>query len=288
MSGVRAATVLALWGAAYRCGAASPDAVLEELASTGRSAGVRAADAGTASRAGLPGPGEASTGSVALLELLRRGGRPSLVLPVAGDVRGLPPMSPALLPALDAGAAVVLPDAGVAVVPSEGHWRVFPVLKEPAADVPVVPPEPPRLFDAERDLDGAIRSATAQLSRLDVARGADGVRDKIAAAMRRAALNVPHGSSRAHRHGSMLLAKVASLEALLQVAASHETAAVTRHQLASMDDALRPLAAAVRSGRLAAVFELIEDLTVGCRPATDQKADPRWAVAERDHRDRRN
>ena len=287
MPGVRAATVLALWGAAYRCGAASPDEVLEQLAGAGRSAGVRAADSATADRVGLPGPGEANTGSIALLELLRRGGTPRLVLPVAGDVRGLPPSSPALLPALDAGAAVVLPSQRIAVSPSEGHWRVFGVLKDASNPLPAAP-EPPKLFDAERDLDAAIRAATAQLVRLDVARGADGVREKIAHEMRQAAITVPSGWSRAQRHGARLLAKVVSLEALLQVAAAHDTAAVTRHQLASMDDALRPLAAAVRFGRLAAVAELVDDLTLACRPAADQAADRRWAVAERDHGDRQN
>ncbi len=259
MSGVRAATVLALWGAAYRAAAAAPDEVLDEIAGAGRTAGVRAADAATADRTGLPGPGEAGAGTVALLDLLRRGGRPQLVLPVAGDVRGLPPRSPALVPALDAGAAVVLADQQVAVVPDDGHWRVFGLDRADAVAEPAVQPPSgsPSLFEAERDLDAAIRSATLQLTRLDVARDADGVRERIADSMRAGAVSVPRGSGPSHRHGSMLLAKVVSLEALLHVAADHQTAAATRHQLATLDDALRPLASAVRFGRLAAVNELI-------------------------------
>jgi hypothetical protein len=263
MSGLRAATVLALWGAAFRAAAATPDEVLSEISGTGRTAGVRAADAATAARMGLPGPGEAGAGTVALLDLLRRGGRPQLLLPVAGDVRGLPPRSPALVPALDAGAAVVLADQQVAVVPGEGHWRVYPVHRDERAPEPSTPPPSgsPTLFEAERDLDAAIRTATLQLTRLDVARDAQGVRDRIADLMRAGAVSVPRGTGPAHRHGSMLLAKVVSLEALLQVAAAHQTAAATRHQLASLDDALRPLASAVRFGRLAAVNELIEVLS---------------------------
>lgn len=284
MSGVRAATVLALWGAAYRGGLASPDEVIAELGTAGRTAGVRAADSGTAERIGLPGPGEATSGSVVLLELLRRGGRPWLVLPVAGDVRGLPVRSPALVPALDAGAAVLLPHESVAVVPGEGHWRVYPACRDYADVVPAqqVPP----LFDAERGLDDAIRVATRQLTRLDIARDAAGVRDMIALQMRQAAVQVPRGSSSTHRHGSMLLAKVVSLEALLQVAAGHRTAAVTRHQLASLDDALRPLAAAVRFGRLAAVAELVGDMTPA---ATSPEPDGgNWVVADSERRKRSN
>jgi hypothetical protein len=262
MSGVRAATVLALWGAAFRTGTAAPDEVLAEIAGTGRTAGVRAADAVTAERTGLPGPGEAGTGTVALLDLLRRGGRPQLVLPVAGDVRGLPPRSPALVPALDAGAAVVLAERQVVVIPDDGHWRVFPVDRPGAPAEPAVaaPSGAPTLFEAERDLDAAIRTATLQLTRLDVARDAEGVRDRIADEMRAGAVSVPRGSGPSHRHGSMLLAKVVSLEALLHVAGGHQTSAATRHQLASLDDALRPLASAVRFGRLAAVNELVDVL----------------------------
>lgn len=262
MSGVRAATVLALWGAAYRAAAVPPDTVLAELASAGRSAGVRAADTATADRVDLPGPGQASTGTVSLLDLLRRGGRPQLILPVAGDVRGLPPKSPALVPALDAGAAVVLPCERVVVVPVESHWRVYP--RDDGVEVPAVP-DPvgaPTLFDAERDLDAAIRTATSRLTRLDVARDAAGVRDRIADEMRALAVDVPPGSGPGHRHGSMLLAKVASLEALLRVAADHRTTATTRHELGSLDDALRPLASAVRFGRLAAVNELVDVLSL--------------------------
>lgn len=287
MSGVRAATVLALWGAAFRAAAASPDEVLEELAGAGRSAGIRASDAATAARVDLPGPGQASAGSVALLDLLRRGGRPQLVLPVAGDVRGLPPRSPALVPGLDAGAAVVLPDERVVVVPSEGHWRVFALDREGHAPAPPTPASAgaPTLFEAERDLDAAIRTATTQLTRLDVARDAAGVRARIADAMRAGAVDVPHGSGPSHRHGSTLLAKVVSLEALLEVAADHQTTAATRHQLATWDDALRPLASAVRFGRLAAVNELVDVLSP-VRRTTAAHPDRQRVVADRERGDR--
>jgi hypothetical protein len=255
MSAVRAATALALWGAAHAGGTASPDEVLSALAGCGPTAGVRAADPATAARTRLPGPGEASASAMALLQLFRTGGRPRLLLPVPGDVRGLPPRSAALVPALDAGAAVVLPRAPLAVIPENGHWRVF-ALTEPATP-PTVTGD---LLDVERDLDAAIRQATARLTSLDVARGGQDARSRIAAHMRDAVTPMPPGSARGLRHASALLAKVISLEALLQVAAGQPTAAVSRYELAAVDDALRPLMAAVRAGRLAAVESAIDEL----------------------------
>ena len=186
MSAVRAATALALWGAAHAGAGASPDEVLAALAASGPTAGVRAADATTADSTGLPGPGEASANSLALLRLFRAGGVPRLMLPVPGDVRGLPPRSAALVPALDAGAAVVLPAGRLAVIPENGHWRVFGLSETPA---PL--PEPAGLLDVERDLDAAIRQATARLTTLDVARGGQNARSRIATLMRDAAIPMP-------------------------------------------------------------------------------------------------
>ncbi len=92
----------------------------------GRTAGVRAADTATADRVDLPGPGEAGAGTVALLDLLRRGGRPQLMLPVAGDVRGLPPGRPHWCRPWTPAPRWSCPIEQVVVVPDEGHWRVYP------------------------------------------------------------------------------------------------------------------------------------------------------------------
>jgi hypothetical protein len=261
MSEVRAASLLALWGAAHRVGAVSADSVLDQLATAGRQAGVRADDAATAERTSIPGPGEAGAGTLALLQLFRSSGPPQLLLPVAGDVRGLPPRCRALVPALDAGAAVLLPESQLAIIPSLGHWRVH---STPGSDTSAEQLRWPELFDIERELDSAIRSATSQLLQLDVARGADGVHDRIAEAMRSSAIEMPPIPGRAAVHCRALLAKVVSLEALLSVAVHHETRAVSRHELAVVDGALRPLASAVRMGRLTAVNTAITEM--GSRP----------------------
>lgn len=250
MSAIRAATVLALWGAAYARGLVAPDDVISAVSDTGHTAGVRAADEETAAALDLPGPGSAGSGSLALLELLRAGDGGQLLLPVAGDVRGVPPGHRALLTALEAGAALRLrrpAGPGSLVVPVDGHWRVFVVAPEAAG---TGAPLPWTVHEAERTIDRAILTATARLRALDVARESAAVRDRIAEAMRRAAHDNPRSMDRS---ASSLLAKVISLQALLDTAAGHRTAAVSRFELGAVDDALRPLTEAVRQGRLAAV-----------------------------------
>jgi hypothetical protein len=121
-------------------------------------------------------------------------------------------------------------------------------------------PLPASLFDAERDLDQAIRAATARLATLDLARTSESARARIAALMLAEEVAVPQGSTKAHRHAAVMLAKVVSLEAMLAVAAGHTTAATTRHELAAVDHALTPVTAAVRAGRLAAVATLVAEI----------------------------
>ena len=237
--------MLALWGPAYARGMVPPDDVISALAKTGFTAGVRAAEHVTAGRHGLPGPGTAGTGTLALLDLFRAVGTCALVLPVAGDVRGLPAGHRSVVAALDAGAAVVLHDRAVAIVPVDGHWRVFDL-----GDADFPRPQPWTVHEAERTIDRSIVSATVRLRSLDIARHSATVRDDVAAAMRDAAMDSPRDMP---RQASALLAKVISLEALLAIAARHQTAAVSRYELGAIDDALRPLAEAVRQGRLAAV-----------------------------------
>src|SRR5690349_3936040 len=121
---VRAATTLALWAAAWQ-GGASPDDVLEAIGGADHRAGVRAATDEIARTTGLPGPGSPTAGSAALLPLLRNAGEAQLLLPYPGDLRGLPMSGELTITALDAGAAVTLTAADLAIVPVNGHWRVF-------------------------------------------------------------------------------------------------------------------------------------------------------------------
>lgn len=244
-SPVRAATTVAVWAAAWQVGAPA-DEVLDALASVAHRAGVRAASAAVALRAGTAGPGQASGSDLDLLTLLRRGGRPGLLLPVPGDLRGLPVRGEILIPALDAGAVVTLPEVGVGLVPMHGQWRVF----DCAATHPH-PTIPAR--DAVRLLDDAIAEATRSLVSADLAVGSDtasAARTAIAARMRAEAVDLPAGSPPL---ASGLLARAISLDAMLSAAGTHRTAAVTSGELATVHDALGPLAAAAREARRTAV-----------------------------------
>ncbi len=250
---VRAATTLALWAAAWQ-GGASADDVLAAVDDAGHRAGVRAANREIAAATGLPAPGESSAGSAALLPVLRGGGPPELLLPRAGDMRGLPPAgrgtggaggsggaADLVIAALDAGALVRLPALGVGLVPADGQWRAFACpTGHPPTDLP----------QAIEMLDLAIAGATDTLSGLDVARTSPQAREAIRLAMLDAAVDFPPGTPAA---ASALLARSISMQALLEVATGHETAAASSYQVAAVDDALRPLATAVAESRRAAV-----------------------------------
>lgn len=245
MSAVRAATTLALWAAA-RLRGQSADQVLSAIEATGHRAGVRAATADVAELSGLPGPGSSTAGSMALLPLMQRGGLPELILPHAGDLRGLPPGGDITVPALDAGAVVVFPLLEVGVVPADGHWRAFRCLGGHRA---------PDLAPAHEMIDLCLANATRDLVRLDISRGSDRVRDRVRDVMLAEAVDCPPGTP---GRASALLAKAISLQALLEVATGHETAAVTSRELAVVDDALRPLSLAIREGRRAAVGNAVQ------------------------------
>ena len=248
MSSVHAATTLALWAAA-RAGGRSADDVLAAVDAAGHRVGVRAASVEIAAATGLPGPGSPTAGSMSLLPLMVTGGVPDLLLPTAGDLRGLPPGGPITVPALDAGAVVVFPDLEVGVVPGDGHWRAYRCTGGHRALT---------LREANDEIDGAMADATRSLIAVDIARGSDQVRELVRRRMLAEAVDVPAGTPTG---ASALLAKAISLEALLAVAAGHETAAVTSRELAVVDDALRPLATAVRAGRRAAVAEAVRALS---------------------------
>jgi hypothetical protein len=239
-SGLRAATTLAVWSAALAAGA-SADEAIEALAGAGMPHGARLGAGVTSSPWPLPGPGEPHSGHAELLAFVRRGGPAQLILPLPGDLRGLPVGGAITLPALDAGVVVVLPDHAVGLVPAEGFWRAYPC----GPCHPVL---------AERDaralVDGAIRDATAALSQLDIARGTGSPRDRVRAAILAEEVALPRATPPA---AAALLAQSITLHALLRVAFAHETAAATARQLGAVDHALAPLAAAVRESRRTAV-----------------------------------
>lgn len=237
---LRAATALALWAGA----GADPDSTLAALRSLGVDAGVRAATAQAAERSGLPAPGEPAAGTAALLPLLRAGGPARLVIPVPGDLRGLPtaPAGSALIgDALDAGAAAVFPEAGLALVPLHGQWRAHRY----SGDHPALPEREARLL-----LDEAVRAATAGMLRADVAAGSRDRAVSLDRAVRDQELPLPPGMPAG---AVSLLAAAMRLHGVLLLARRHGTAAASGHQLGAVDAALAPLQRAAHEARRTAV-----------------------------------
>ncbi|HEY2763611.1 MAG TPA: hypothetical protein VGJ13_06300 [Pseudonocardiaceae bacterium] len=256
---------LTVWASAWLHGAAAPDDVIDALHTWADLHEVVAADEPTALQLDLPTPEQAPASVVGLLAAARRagsgGGR--LLLPVPGDVRGLPPdgsLSPA---ALEAGEVAVLSSgdlsgADLAVVPTATadavlRWTVF----APGS----LPPAPePGLSDAEHGLRGAVRQAATTLVDLDVARHRPGVRAEIAEALEhRARPPWPEGTpGRALR----VLQQADEVEAILGAAATDEPGgALSASAAEARSAALRPLSTAVREARRSAVGEAVRALT---------------------------
>ncbi|MEQ3537975.1 hypothetical protein WHI96_04030 [Pseudonocardia tropica] len=256
-----ASTTFAVWASAWLAGSAAPDDVLDALAPWSEAHDVLAADDVTAATTGLPGPGSAPTSTAMLLAAVRRGaprGQARLVLPAPGDVRGLPGPGPFSDAAITAGEGVLFADAGFGVVPSPIADGVVRWTAHAVAD-PGPVPEYVALNEAERELRGQVRAAAAALTDLGVARHRPGVREEIAAWLRRR----PH----ALWPGGMppqalrVLQQADEVDAILSAASGDEPGgALSASAAVARSDALRPIATAVRVARRAAVAEAVRVL----------------------------
>jgi hypothetical protein len=234
----------AVWATAWLTGRASYDDALDAL--TGE----------TAHRvAGLPGSDEAVPLGWALTAL--RGldeRRFRLVLPVPGDVRGLPAV-PGLAPlALESGQAAVgtrLALVPEALGPEVVQWTAFPLDGAP----PVAPPVEGSLRALSGSLDLAVGDAARTLAGLDLARWHPEVPALLAGLGKTApapALPADHDPL-----AVSVLGRAQRLAAVLDLAmADAPGAAVTHAQADRGDEALRPLSGAVREA-VAAAFNWI-------------------------------
>lgn len=200
--------------------------------------------------AGLPDT-EAPTSMGSALTALRGLGerRFRLVLPVPGDVRGLPRV-PGLAPlALEAGQAAVgdrlalVPDA----LGSEAvAWRAFPL----DGVEPAPPPVEGTLRAVSGALDLAVGGAARTVAGLDVARWNPEVPSLLAGLAAPAAPALPGD------HDPLAVSVLGRAHRLAQVLdlamADAPGAAVNHVQAAARDSALRPLADAVREAVTAA------------------------------------
>jgi hypothetical protein len=229
----------AVWTTAWLSGRTSFDEVLDALL------GDRVHTV-----SGLPGTDAPVPLATALTTLRGLGERRfHLVLPVAGDVRGLPRV-PGLAPlALEAGQAAI--GTRLALVPEAlgtdaVTWTAFPL---DGAD-PSPPPVEGTLRSVSGALDLAVGDAARTLAGLDVARWNPEVPELLAGLSKATAPGLPHD------HDPLalsVLGRAQRLAAVLDLAmADAPGAAVNHSRAAARDAALRPLADAVREAVTAA------------------------------------
>jgi hypothetical protein len=179
-----------------------------------------------------------------------------LVLPVAGDPRGLPGPGPFTGAALLAEEGVIAGRHGL-VPEVRTHtsgsgdtfetvlWRMYPLSEVPATGYEPGPAE------AEAELTTAIVEATGQLTRLDVAQWRPELAGALAALRRPDfAGDLPPGYDARSRR---LYARASVLDQVLALAGqSAPGGAVTGYEANRRDEALRPLQTACRRALLAA------------------------------------
>ena len=200
---------------------------------------------------------------VRLLLPLLRDQRPELVLPRAGDLRGLPIDQPSLREAaLSSGAAVALPERDVTIIAIDEQWRIWPgAVSQPPLDAPAVRDE----------LDAAVARAATLFTRYDLGVDALDARRSVLEHQDRLTFPLPPGTpSRA----AALMERAVTLEAILAVAGRDRSAAVTAVEGARVDAALAPLAAVARDARKVAVQLAVREFARTTERAADDERAP--------------
>lgn len=246
---------LAVWSSAWLHGNTASDDVLDALLAWGDDHDVVAADSETANTFELPVVGDRPGRPARLLATLRalRASSLRLVLPVAGDVRGLG--GTALVDtALRAGEAAIAPEIGYAVVPTpiaEGllRWTVLPC-------APGNITEHTGLADAEHALTDAIRDSTGALQELDVAGERPDVHAELSARLRSSPR--PDWPAGTPQRALRVLQRADEIAAILALAdADDPGGAVSASAATHRAAALRPVSDAVRAARCAAINEMV-------------------------------
>lgn len=192
---------------------------------------------------GMPGTAGAVPLGGALAALRGLGERRfALVLPVAGDVRGLPRVPGLTELALEAGQAAV--GTGLALVPQPLGSEVVTWTAVQLAGVPA-PPVEGTLRAASGALDLAVGDAARTLAGLDLARWHPEVPALLAGLATARAPGLPADTDPL---ALSVLARAQRLARVLDLAmADAPGGAVTTAQAAARDEALRPLSDAVRA-----------------------------------------
>jgi hypothetical protein len=230
----------AVWATAWLSARCSYDEALDALVGD------------TAHRvAGLPGTDDAVPLGAALSALRGLGERRfRLVLPVSGDVRGLPAVPGLAALALESGQAAV--GSRLALVPEPlgpevVQWTVVSLDGAP----PVAPPVEGSLRAVSGALDLAVGDAARTLADLDLARWNPEVPALLAGLAR--TTTAPGLPADHDQLALSVLGRAQRLAAVLDLAMADAPGAAVNHtQAARRDAALRPLADAVREATTAA------------------------------------
>jgi hypothetical protein len=268
---------LSVWANAWLAGVAAPDDVLDALSQWAPRHSVTAYDSVAAGRTGLPWPDLNDAGAVSMLQTVRTAAGPAgsvppigVVLPVPGDVRGLPAGTQFQRDAVTAGEAILVgrdPSDAVGLVPDfeydeledESEFEPEPTaLSWTVYSVPGTPtPECLDLAEAEYALRAAVRSAADALGAIRAA-GTDvadprGLVEQVLEATREH--RVPdHAPARAVR----VLENAAHIDAIITVSSGLIPIGLqTSSEVQIASDALRPLSGVVRSARMAAVSAIL-------------------------------
>jgi hypothetical protein len=268
---------LSVWANAWLAGAAAPDDVLDALSQWTPRHSVTAYDSVAAGHTGLPWPDLNHAGAVSMLQTLRTAAGSGLtapaigvVLPVPGDVRGLPAGTQFQRDAIAAGEAILVGrdhSATVGLVPDFEYdeledesdfepeptalsWTVYSVRGVPT-------PEHLDLGEAEYALRSAVRSAADALGAIRAAgtEVADPRRlvEQVLEEARRHQLP-DHAPSRAVR----VLENAAHIDAIITVSSGLIPIGLqTSSEVQIASEALRPLSGVVRSARMAAVSAIL-------------------------------
>ena len=268
---------LSVWANAWLAGAAAPDDVLDALSQWASRHSVTAYDSVAAGRTGLPWPDLNDAGAVSLLQTVRTAAGTGLsapaigvVLPVPGDVRGLPAGTQFQRDAVTAGEAVIIgreASTAVGLVPEFEYdeledesdfepeptalsWTVYSVPTQASAEFV-------DLGEAEYALRAAVRSAADALGAIRAA-GTDvadprGLVEQVLEGSR--GHRVPeHAPTRAVR----VLENAAHIDAIVTVSSGLLPIGLqTSSEVQIASEALRPLSSVVRSARIAAISAIL-------------------------------
>lgn len=252
---------LALWADAWLRGAASPDDVIDGLASWAELHLLSAHSEPVAVAAGISWPGAQDTGAVALLGLLRRLPQPAtlhVLLPAPGDTSGLTPGSAHATAAIAAGETLIISSTLGLVPIREGRdvlrWAVFGL---DGGDVP----QPPGLGEARYALREAVRDAAELFGRLQT----------VGASPTAARARIAELTEDAHSHQlpgttgprvAEVLDSAATIAAILTVAGEAAGGDPTSASASAMaEQTIHRLWGVVRTARLAAVHEAVRHMT---------------------------